>query len=366
MNIAIVAGEVSGDIQAARLVSEVKKQLPDVTIWGMGGAHMKTAGCELIYDITQWALIGFWEVVKNYGKIRKVFWGLLEEIKRRQPRVVILVDYPGFNLRLARKIKALKIPVIYYISPQIWAWGRGRIKQIRELISKMIVIFPFEKEMYESEGVPVEFVGHPIIDVLEKRKSNSIREMFRKELGVGPRETLIGILPGSREQEVKRHIPALVPVIGLMPRARFVFGAASGQIAKLIPDINVPVLTDRTYDIMEASDLIITSSGTATLETACFGTPMVVIYRINWITYYFIKKMIKIPFIAMVNVVSGKKIVPELIQNNVTSANIAAKALEIVKNPDNIKAQLAGFKEKLGSPGVAGRAAKIVCEAISD
>ena len=364
MNIAIVAGEVSGDIQAGRLVAEIRKQLPGAGVWGMGGTHMEAAGCELIYDITQWALIGFWEVVKNYKKIRKVFWGLLDEIKKRRPRVVILVDYPGFNLRLARRIKTLGIPVVYYISPQVWAWGRGRIKQIRELVDKMIVVFPFEEEIYAKEGVPVDFVGHPIIDVLENRIP--AKEAFRKEIGVGPGERLIGILPGSRMQEVNRHLPVFLPVTRQIPGAKFVIGAASEEIADLIKNVNVPVMIGRTYDIMEASDLILTSSGTATLETACFGTPMVVIYKINWITYLFIKKMIKIPFIAMVNVVSGNKVVPELIQNKATAENITREALKILDNPEVIRKQLAGVRKKLGSPGVVKKAAKIVCEVISD
>lgn len=363
MEIAIVAGEVSGDIQAGRLVREIKKILPSLNIWGIGGPEMKESGVELKNDITELAVVGFWEVIKNYGRIRKVFYNILREIETKRPNAVILVDYPGFNLRLAKKIKTLDIPIVYYISPQVWAWGKGRIKQIRELVTKMIVIFPFEKELYEKENVPVEFVGHPIIDVLFERVSR--RDEFRKVLGVLTGERLIGILPGSREQEVKRHLPVFLKAAKKIKNAKFVVGAASDKIKELIKNTPIPVLTGRTYDIMEASDLILTSSGTATLETACFSTPMIVIYKLNWLTYLFIRKMINIPYIAMANVVSGKRVVPEFVQFQANARNIAREAEKILEDSKSMRSELAETRQKLGEPGVSLRAAKIICKVIS-
>lgn len=375
MEIAIVAGEVSGDTHAAELVKAIKEISPNIKIWGIGGEKMKSNGVELIYDITQWALVGFWEVLKNYRKIRKVFYDMLNVIKKRKPSALILVDYPGFNLRLAKKVKSLSIPVIYYISPQVWAWGKGRIRQIKNYVDKMIVIFPFEKKFYEINKVPVEFVGHPMIDVLKNRVSKRIQ--LREELGVFHSGKLIGILPGSREQEIKRHLPVLLEAAKRLKGVKFVIGAASKSLSKLISSYNhpssctqgldksIPVLINRTYDIMEASDLILTSSGTATLETACFATPMVVIYKLNWLTYLFIKSMISIPNVAMVNVVAEECIVPELIQNQATPSVICKEALDILENgarKDRIINGLKRVRSKLEKTDAAKRAAKTICE----
>jgi lipid-A-disaccharide synthase len=369
MELAIVAGEVSGDIQAGRLVKEIKTIEPDLKIWGICGPKMQEAGAEKISDITELAVVGFFEVIKNYGRIRKVFYKILNEIKVRKPKAVILVDYPGFNLRLAKEIKKIGIPVFYYISPQVWAWGKGRVKQIREFVDKMIVIFPFEKEFYEKENISVEFVGHPIIDVIENYKSN--KENFRKELNVSNKEKLIGILPGSRENEIKKHLPVFLDAAEKIQNVKFIIAAASENIYKVIKSIldcrncSFPVLSGRAYEIMEASDLIFTSSGTATIETACFGTPMIVVYKLNWLSYFFIKSVANIKYIAMTNVIAGKKIVPEFIQNDVNPENIADQALNILKNPENMKKQLNEIKQKLGERGAAKRAANIICEAIT-
>lgn len=365
MEIAIVAGEVSGDVQAASLVSAIKEISPNIKVWGIGGTRMKNSGVELIYDITQWAVVGFCEVVKNFKMIRRVFYGMLNTINERKPQAVILVDYPGFNLRLARKIKSLGIPIIYYISPQVWAWASGRVKQIKDTVTKMIVIFPFEREFYEKAGVSVEFVGHPVVDVLENRISRKLQ--FRQELGISLTDKLIGILPGSREQEVKRHLPVFLKAAKKIKGVRFVIGAASETLYELINtyDHSIPVFLNHTYDIMEASDLILTSSGTATLETASFGTPMVVIYKLNWLTYLFIKSMVDIPDIAMANVVAGKRIVPELVQHKATPSAVSSEAINILKDPERyerIKEELKRVKSKLGVPGSVRRAAKIICE----
>lgn len=363
MEIAIVAGEVSGDIQGGKLAGEIKKIMPDIKIWGIGGHEMQREGVELVSDITELAVVGFWEVLKNYRRIKKVFYNILKEIETRHPKAVILVDYPGFNLRLARKVKSLGIPIIYYISPQVWAWGKGRIKKISKLIDKMIVIFPFEKEFYEKEGVPVEFVGHPIIDVLASRVSK--RDEFRKEIGVLPNEKLIGILPGSRVQEVRRHLPVFLKAAKKIKNARFVIGAASNNICEMIKNTPFPVLVGRTYDIMEASDLILTSSGTATLETACFGTPIVVIYKLNFLTYFFIRHIINIPNIAMVNIVCGERVVPELVQSRASAKSVEREAIKILEDSSGIMGKLSQIKYKLGTPGAVQRAAKIICEVIS-
>jgi len=382
MNIFIIAGEVSGDMQAGRLVREIKKIRPDLEVWGIGGPCMKGAGTECVRDITDLAVVGFWEVLKNYGRIRRVFFDILSEIKARKPAAVILVDYPGFNLRLAKKIKELNIPVIYYISPQVWAWGKGRVREIKELVSKMIVIFSFEKEIYEKAGVPVEYVGHPIAAVLKGRQSN--KDEIKKQLGLVSGETLIGILPGSRAQEIKRHLPVFLESAlklkgicsGAGKKMKFIAAAASPAAKDLIEkiikerncggDLQIPVVLDRAYDIMEVSDLVLTSSGTATVETAWFGTPMIVIYKLNWFTYFLVKSIADIKHIAMANIICGERVVPELVQNNANSKNIAEEAGKILKEPDIIRKKLSIFKQRLGETGAAQRAAKIICEAISD
>ena len=365
--LAIVAGEVSGDRQSAGLVRAIKKLSPGIDIWGIGGPQMEAEGVELIYDITQWSVIGFWEVLKNFKALRKIFYNMLDIIKERRPKAVILVDYPGFNLRLAKKIKALNIPIIYYISPQVWAWGRRRIKQIKGLVDKMIVIFPFEKKLYENAGVPVEFVGHPIIDIVENRISR--REQFRKKLGLGFSDKLVGILPGSREQEVKRLLPLFLESAKIMEGSKFVIAGASKKITKLISGYtqSIPIFYGSTYDIMEASDLILTSSGTATLETACFSTPMVVVYRLNWLTYFIVKQMISIPNIAMANIVAGRHIVPELVQGQAVPSAISMEALSILESPERqneIKKGLQDVRARLGGTGAFSRAARIVCDMI--
>jgi lipid-A-disaccharide synthase len=369
MELAIVAGEVSGDIQAGRLIKEIKVISPDLKIWGICGPRMQGEGVEEISDITELAVVGFFEVIKNYGRIRKVFYKILDEIKKRKPNAVVLVDYPGFNLRLAKEIKKIGIPVFYYISPQVWAWGKGRLKQIREYVSKMIVIFPFEKEFYEKENIPVEFVGNPIIDVIENYKLNE--ENLKRELDVSSGEKLIGILPGSREKEILRHLPVFLETAKKIKDAKFVIAAASENTYRLIDAVlgeekcSFPVLLGRAYEIMNASDLVLTSSGTATVETACFETPMVVIYKLNWLSYFFIKLAADIKYIAMVNVIAGEKIVSEFVQNDANPSNIAKAAVGILENPVKIKTELIKIKQKLGEKGAAKRAAEIICKAIT-
>ena len=373
MEIAIVAGEVSGDIQGARLVEELKNIHPDLKVWGIGGENMQNQGVNVICDITHWALIGFWEVLKKYTKIRKVFYQILGEIEEKKPDAVILIDYPGFNLRLAEKVKKLGIPIIYYISPQVWAWGKKRVKQIARLVSKMIVIFPFEEELYKKADVSVDFVGHPIMDVLESRENK--REDIRNEFGLENGDQLVGIFPGSREQEIRRHLPVFLDVSKVIKQrkenVKFVIGAASAEVMEQIKGITseYPIVCGRAYDVMEASDLVLTSSGTATLETACFGTPMVVIYKLSCLTYAMIKRLINVPHIAMANVVAQRRIVPEFVQEEANVENISREAIDILENDDRqnkIKNDLAIVRKALGGPGAARRAAKVVSEVLKN
>jgi len=368
--IMIIAGEASGDLHAAHLVKELKSINPHLEIFGIGGKKMKEAGVDVIYDIVELAVVGFIEVLKHLRVFKKVLEKLLILLDARKPDAVILVDYPGFNLRFAKYVKEKNIPVIYYISPQLWAWGKGRIQEIKKYVTKMVVIFGFEEGLYREVGVKVNFVGHPFLDIV---KPGWKKEETIKHLHLNHHSTKIALLPGSRAKEIERHLPSMLKackkIKTQLPDVEFILCRRkelnNSIYNKIISrsTIKPHSLEDKPYEIMDVSELVIVSSGSATLETAIMEKPMIIVYKTSFLTWFLARNMIKIPNIGLVNVVSGKKIVPELIQFGVTAENIKKESLKILNNKElqkHIKEDLRKVKERLGERGATERAAHII------
>ena len=365
----IIAGEHSGDLHASTLVEKIKERDPSAVFIGAGGALMKNAGVKLFFDLTAVSVVGFFEVCKHYFLFRKVFSMLLKTVKDEKPDLIILIDYPGFNMMFARSAKRLGAKILYYISPQVWAWKKNRVRKMAKIADKLIVIFPFEKKYYAQTGLDVEFVGHPLVDIMQ---TSCKKEEFFKNIGLNEEKKLIGILPGSRENEVRKLLPEIMKAIQLLKKScgieQFVIGCASSNLEPIIKneinkhDIKVVVVRDMAFDVMKHSDFAIVSSGTATLQTGFFSTPMVIIYKVSWITYFLGKHLIKIPCIGLANVVLGEKVVPELIQNDVNGLNIARETEKIIKDAalfHDIAGKLAKIEGLLGNPGASKRAADI-------
>ena len=371
----IVAGEASGDDHAAHLVEELKKLDPALTFSGLGGTLMERAGVEVIEDLTQWAVVGFVEVLKHYTHFKRAFDRFLDEAERRRPAAVILVDYPGFNLRLAKELKKRGIKVIYYISPQVWAWKEKRIRTIKQVVDRMIVIFPFEKNFYDRHGMDVAYVGHPALDDLKVTRP---APAFLKDLGFLPGNLTIGLLPGSREKEIERHFPIMLEAAKLLHdqfnKLQFVVFKAPTvsmlQMEKYFrPYVQLPIkmVHNDLHNGLNAMNLCIVASGTATFETALFEKPMVIVYRTSPVTFFFLKLMMKVKHIGMVNVLAGKGIVPECVQRNATPKKIAKALMEIFTDDlkiTEIKEELRKVKAMMGEPGASRRAAEEVLKVV--
>ena len=317
----IVAGEASGDVHAAHLVDELKKIDPALTFSGVGGPRLRASGVELYKDISSLAVVGFVEVLKHYREIRGIFNLILKKINDVKPLAVILVDYPGFNLRLAREIKKRGVKVIYYISPQVWAWKASRVKQVKKYVDKMLVLFRFEEDFYARRGVRVDFVGHPLADALN---APTDKNKFCQRYGLDTEKLTIGLLPGSRQNEVNALLPVMIGAADLLQKEftsiQFLVLKAHTIERSLLERycrdaVCQPKIIDAgTYDGINACHLCIVASGTATLETAILEKPMVIVYKTSFLTWLMAKLLVKIPYIGLVNVVAGKKIVPECVQ----------------------------------------------------
>ncbi|MBZ0166033.1 MAG: lipid-A-disaccharide synthase [Candidatus Omnitrophica bacterium] len=348
-HIVIIAGEDSGDLHAALLVEALKELNPDLTFSGLGGQKMRAAGVELYTDFTKLAVVGFWEVLKNYGKFKEIFDFILKKITELRPAAVVLVDYPGFNLRLAKKLRSLPTKVVYYISPQVWAWKTNRVYDIKENVDRMLVLFEFEKNFYAKFGIDVDFVGHPLVDIVHATQS---RSEYLRRLGLPEEKTTIGLLPGSRIKEIERHLPVMMEAAERLHRelpVQFILVKAPSISRDLIDDtvrefhLEVPVVEEEIYTAVGACDLCLVSSGTATLETAILGKPMVVMYKTSLLTWILAKTFVKIPHISLVNVVAQKEVVPELIQYDAT----AGKLVNAVKGFFGDEIRVARMKEEL-------------------
>jgi lipid-A-disaccharide synthase len=355
-----IAGEASGDAHAADLIKALQAQAPDVTVFGAGGQKMKAAGMELLLDLTEHAVVGLVEVLKNYAKFRKIFWDLVREAEKRKPDAVVLVDFPGFNLRFAAQMKLRRIKVIYYISPQLWAWHASRAKQIERDVDLMLVIFPFEKDWYAKHApkLRVEFVGHPFA------------ERVTDEVGGIKREKkLVLLMPGSREREVAKIWPIMSQMVDRMPPdVNFVAAAVNKQMAEMMmyhPRVEVEV--GKAHELMQRAALAITASGTATMECAFYGCPMIVVYKVNWLTYIVGSMVVTVDWLAMPNVIANRAIIPEFIQEDAKPGRIAATARELLEDTGTrevMQHELTKVVATLGGAGASERAARLIVGAI--
>jgi lipid-A-disaccharide synthase len=362
----MVAGEASGDLHGSSVVRALKVLSPAVEVAGVGGDRMRREGMELVHDIADLAFMGFAEVLRNLGTIREVRRMLVGELERRRPDVVVLIDYPGFNLRFAREAKSRGIPVLYYISPQVWAWHRGRVKKMKNLVDRMKVVFPFEVDIYRNEGIDVEFVGHPLV---EQIGTSCTRGEFLLRHGLDPSKKLLGLFPGSRRQEVERILPVISRAAGLLCGGRelqVAIGVAPNLgkefVARFTGAGSRAVMVENgTYDLMAYADAAIVTSGTATLETGWFGTPMAVVYRTSPLTYFIGRLLVDVRSIGLVNIVAGQNIVPEFIQGSMTAGNLVkavGRFLDDESLMTSVRRELSVIREKLGGPGASGRVAR--------
>lgn len=365
--ILIICGEPSGELNAAGLVQSIKKINPGIKISAVGSNLLRQAGAEIIYDIKGLAVIGLFDALKKLPLFLSLKNTVLNKIAEERFDLIILVDFSGFNLRLAKVINK-SIPLIYYISPQVWASRPGRIKTIKEYINKMLVVFKFEEEFYKQHGIDAEFVGHPLLDIV---KANTDKNLFLKSLGLSGHRLTIALLPGSRKQEIKNILPLMLKTAQIIHKkielAQFLI-AKSANVDLNIYDhylrsFKLPwaIIEGRTYDCLQAADFSLVCSGTATLETAIMEKPFCVIYKMNLLNYFLYRPLIKIPYIGMANIIAGKEIVPEFIQFQATAKNIAREVIRLLENPkelERIKNDLREVKNKLGEKGASLRAAQ--------
>ena len=367
----IVCGEPSGDLLAGNLVQAITKLDPAIKITGVGGAHLAKTGAEIFYNIKELSVMGFFDVLRKLPKFLKLKQLILEKINSDKPDAIIFVDFSGFNLRLAKTINK-RIPTIYYVSPQVWASREGRINCIRDFISKMIVLFKFEEDFYKQRKVKVDCVGHPLIDLVNPTLK---KQEFLDNLQLNSSKKVIALLPGSRKQEIRIVLPVMLKAAQLInkeiPDTQFIIAKSSNIDTQIYQKecrkftLNLKIVDGRTYDCLNIADFSLVCSGTATLETAIMQKPFAIVYKTNLLNYLLYRPQVKIPYIGMVNIVAGKKIIPEFIQFNAQPRMIARLALELLQKSAQTKQMLedlAYVKASLGSPGAAERAAKIILD----
>jgi lipid-A-disaccharide synthase len=364
------AGEASGDMYAARLATALKQRL-DVAIFGMGGPHMRAAGVEIITDYSEVSVVGITEVLKRLPSLFRAMRRLVDEAARRRPPLAILTDFPGFHLRLARKLLPKGVRNVYYICPQFWAWRPWRVNLVRRRFTKALCIFPFEEKFYADAGVPVKFIGHPLV---ENVRPTLTRELFCRKYGLEHGKQIIAVLPGSRRAEIAHHVPVLVEALRqvrqeLPSPPQIVVAVAPGLDiqrleAKFPSEWHVRFVTEDTYNALAAADLAIVSSGTATVETALLDKPMIVIYKLSPLTARLAKPLVRTKFFSMVNLIAGRAVVPELIQDDFTPQRVAAEAERLLSISEEAKNRvekmrlgLEEVRRLLGPPGAVERAA---------
>ncbi|WP_395750894.1 lipid-A-disaccharide synthase [Prosthecobacter sp.] len=369
----IIAGELSGDTHAAGLLRELKLLEPDMKVVGLGGPKMREVVGEGVEDWVETAgVVGLWEVVKMYRYFKEKMNGVLDSILDQKPEAVILVDYPGFNLRLASGLRTAgyKGRILYYISPQVWAWKKGRVKTMAKVLNLMICIFPFEKDFYEKSGLRTEFSGHPMVD-----RVVTLKREWKREPG------LVGWFPGSRLNEVRRLFPIMMDAAKVikeaMPNARFAVSAANETLAGFMrnmadehgmPEAKRWIETGTVYDLMQRAEAGAVASGTATLEAACFGLPYTLVYNVSWPTYVIGKLVVRIKHLGIINILAKREVVKELVQGNLNAQTLAKATLELLTSPakrEALQQDLADVVATLGSGGAYTRAAQAVHEAMA-
>jgi lipid-A-disaccharide synthase len=365
----IIAGEASGDLHGSGVVRELKRLAPGIDVYGVGGDKMKREGLENIYHINELGFMGFAEVIKHLPFIKAMEHTLEQIIKFKRPDVLVLIDYPGFNLRFARIAKRYDVKIVYYISPQVWAWHKSRVKKLRALVDKMLVIIPFEVDFYRAEGIDAEFVGHPLLEALEPALD---RKNFCKRFELDVQKKILALLPGSRKQEIELIFPVMLSAarrIAAEKDMEIVVGVAptiEEQYFRTLYNLkDVHLITGLTYDVMTNADFAFVTSGTATLETACFGTPMFVVYKTSWLTYCIGRLLVRVKNIGLVNIVAGRTIVPEFIQHRANAKELAKSALRLLndeKQLKDMKIELSKVKGMLGSTGASKKVAERILE----
>jgi lipid-A-disaccharide synthase len=365
----IVAGEASGDIYGADLVREAQALDSRLVFFGIGGERMREAGVETLVDSADMAVVGLVEVLKHFDVIAAAFTVLKKILRTNPPELLILIDYPGFNLRLAKIAKKAGVKVLYYISPQIWAWRQGRVKKIAGLVDHMAVILPFEAPFYQSAGVPVTFVGHPMLDIVHVSMNRSEAAC---SFALDPDRKIVGLFPGSRQNEIDRLLPVIINSATLLkhkfPDIQFILPLASTlkeeDITRHLSNsgLNVTITRERIHDMIRACDAVISVSGTVTLEIALVGTPMVIIYKLSPLTYQLAKRLVKVDNIGLCNIVAGETVVKELIQDEASPSMIATEIEAIISDSEydaTIRSKMANIRSKLGYDGASRNVAEL-------
>lgn len=372
----IVAGEASADLHGSNLVKAMKRLDPGIVFWGIGGREMERAGVRLLVSSSDMAVVGLTEVLSRLHTIARASRKLKSILKDKRPDLLILIDYPDFNIHIAGTAKRFHVPVLYYISPQVWAWRKGRVRKISRRVGRMAVILPFEEEFYRRRGMKVDYVGHPLLDAFECGKTG--RDLFTSDFRLPTAEShypVVGLLPGSRKEEIRNLLPVMVKAIGLLcrryPEMRCVLPLAPtiepGFIRSFIHNspVEIKVIQGDIYEVLSACDVALVASGTATLDTAIMGVPMVIVYKVSLVSYWAARMVVKVPHIGLVNLVAGADVVPELIQHEV-SAERLTREVEIILDDREVMAsmknKLKAVKEGLGRGGASERTARIAME----
>jgi lipid-A-disaccharide synthase len=370
----IVAGEASADLHGSHLVLALKRLDPGLTFWGIGGRRMEEAGVRILFHSSEMAVVGLTEVLSRVAKVTRAYRRVKTILREDPPVLLILLDYPDFNLRLARAAKRFQVPVLYYISPQVWAWRKGRVETIRRCVDRMAVILPFEKDFYRERALHVEHVGHPL---LEEIPMDLDRKTVRTELGLLHAKPVIALLPGSRKEEVTNLLPVMIKAADrirsqcehlkcLLPRASTIPAELLDGLLKK-SSLDVQVIQGEVYRVLKACDVALIASGTATLEAAILESPMVIAYRVSFLSYWIGRMVVRVPFIGLVNVVAGEEVVPELIQGDVTPERLAQEAMDLLEHDDkraNMVQKLRAVRATLGQGSASEKTARIALEMI--
>lgn len=368
INLLISAGEASGDMYAARLARALQERA-DVRLFGMGGPQMRAAGVEIVVDYAEVTLVGLLEVARKMPALNRAWRRLLGETRRRKPELAILTDFPGFHLHLSRALKRQRVRNVYFVCPQFWAWRPRRVNLVRRRFERGLCIFPFEVDFYTKRGVKVDWIGHPLVEQVHADMS---RGEFAQQHGLYADKPIVALLPGSRPGELAQHMPVLMEAAAQLhaadPKRQFVLALASGLAPSQIEpyfraSVPLKIVSNDTYNVLGAADVAVVSSGTATVETALIGVPMVVIYRVAPLTAAIARRLVRTPYFAMVNLIAGKRVVPELIQENFTPENVVREVERLFESPaarEEMRRELGIVRERLGPPGAIDRAADII------
>jgi lipid-A-disaccharide synthase len=375
-HIVVITGEASGEAHATRVIQALQQQQPDIQLSGIGGDKMRAAGVELIADFSELAVMGLVEVLKRYGDIKKIFNKVVAHLQQQQPDLLVLVDYPGFNLKLAKQAKKLGIPVVYYISPKVWAWRKGRVKTIKRYVDHMAVLFPFEVPIYQQAGVPVTCVGHPLVDAV---KTELTTEQAKQQLGLDANNKVLGLFPGSRNSEVQALLPTMLQAAERIqqrhPNLTIVLPLAPGLSRETLQplleqsSVTVNLIEGEFYTLTKACDAIVAASGTVTLEIALLGVPHFLIYRVAPLSYSILKRLVNIPYVGLCNIITEQNIVKEILQDEVTAERLDQELSSLLSS-ENAQQTATQIQQQvltaLGPAGGAANAAQLIIKLLND